>query len=195
VLFAQVHCGSYLPEWRPGRDYRESYSAKSSLGGGCLLDIIHEIDLACWYQGEVRDVLCRATRLSRLEIDVEDYALLVLGHASGAITEVHLDYLQRTYERGCRIVGENGTIFWDFRDANVKWYRAETGEWSYFAQPDQWQINQMYLDELEHFLACCLKREPSTLPIAEAYQVLQVVLAAKRSSEEACQVLTREVKK
>jgi predicted dehydrogenase len=29
VLFARLHAGSYLPEWRPGQDYRESYSAKA----------------------------------------------------------------------------------------------------------------------------------------------------------------------
>src|SRR5882672_7407751 len=43
VLAARVKTGSYLPEWRPGMNYRDSYSASVQMGGGALLDCIHEI--------------------------------------------------------------------------------------------------------------------------------------------------------
>ena len=110
VLFARIHAGSYLPEWRPGTDYRQNYAAKAETGGGCMLDCIHEIDLARWYLGEVEEVMACAAHLSRLEIDTEDYAFLLLRHENGAVSEVHLDYLQRSYERGCQIAGEQGTL-------------------------------------------------------------------------------------
>ena len=36
-----VRCisSSYLPEWRPGQDYRDTYSAHRDLGGGVAIDL------------------------------------------------------------------------------------------------------------------------------------------------------------
>jgi predicted dehydrogenase len=182
ILFARVHTGSYLPDWRPNTDYRRNYSARVETGGGCVLDCIHEIDLARWYLGEVDSVFCSAGHLSSLEIETEDVAFLLCRHASGAISEIHLDYVQRTYERGCQIVGELGSIFWDFNAGAVRWYDAASKQWTTFPQPETWEINQMYVDEMKHFLECLVEQRPATLPIPEAAAVMQVVFAAKDSS-------------
>ena len=69
-----VRCavGQYLPSWRPKKDYRESVSARSELGGGVLLELSHEIDYLRWIFGEVDWVRATLLRQSELEIDVED---------------------------------------------------------------------------------------------------------------------------
>ena len=85
VLSARADCGFYLPSWRPGRDYRQTYSARARDGGGILLDAIHEFDYLRWLLGEVTEVFCIAGRWSRLEIDVEDLAEVSLRFASGAL--------------------------------------------------------------------------------------------------------------
>ena len=184
ILFARIHAGSYLPEWRPNSDYRDNYAARVETGGGCILDYIHEIDLARWYLGEVKSVFCSAGHLSSLEIETEDVAALVCQHNSGAISEIHLDYVQRTYERGCQIVGELGSIFWDFNAKAVRWYSAGNKEWTTYAQPETWDINQMYVDEMRHFLDCLVGQRPTTLPIPEAVALMRVAFAAKTSSQD-----------
>ena len=193
VLFSHIHTGSYLPSWRPWQDYRKSYSANATMGGGCLLDCIHEIDLTRWYIGEVEEVFCMAGHLSSLEMDVEDVAALICRHADGTLSEIHLDYVQRTYERGCQIVGEQGSIFWDYDGGTVRWFDAKQDPWKTFGQPKDWQANQMYIDELEHFLDCVRAGSQSTLPVSDAVKVMRVVFAAKASAESGCRVRIAEV--
>ena len=183
VLFQQVYTGSYLPGWRPWQDYTKSYSANASMGGGVILDCIHEIDLTRWYAGPVKDVFSLAGHISSLKIDTEDYAVLICKHAGGVVSEVHLDYVQRTYERGCRIVGENGSIFWDFRRKEVQVYTAGNESWKTYPEPENWDVNGMYIEEMRHFLACVETRTPTVLPVSDAIHVMDFAFAAKRSAQ------------
>lgn len=184
ILFARIHCGSYLPDWRPGTDYRENYAAREETGGGCILDCIHEIDLAYWYLGEICDVFCFAAHQSSLDLETEDIAAIIFRHQSGAISEIHLDYVQRIYERGCQIVGENGSIYWDFNTQQVRWYDAGKKDWNVYSQPEPWEINQMYLDELKHFVECVELRKATMMPICQGIAVTQIALAAKQSARD-----------
>jgi len=179
-----VHTGSYLPEWRPGTDYRDNYAAREETGGGCILDCIHEIDLTRWYLGDVHEVFCMADHLSSLEIRTEDVAALMCRHASGALSEIHLDYVQRSYERGCHIVGEQGTVTWDFNNPEVRLFEAATKQWTAFSHPANWDLNQMYVDEMQHFVDCLRDGQRTMLPISEAVSVMQIAFAAKASARE-----------
>jgi predicted dehydrogenase len=111
-LFARAQYGNFLPDKRPGADYRTLYCARAETGGGVILDAIHEIDYLVWLFGAVERVSAVAGRIGDLDIDVEDYAALALAHRSGVRSEIHLDYLQRSKRRGCEIVGTEGTLIW-----------------------------------------------------------------------------------
>jgi predicted dehydrogenase len=184
LLFARLQVGSYLPSWRPTTDYRHNYAAREETGGGCLLDCIHEVDLARWYMGDVQDVFCFADHLSSLQIETEDVAAVLCRHSNGSLSEIHLDYVQRTYQRGCQVVGDLGSIFWDFNLNQVTHHDGVTGETSLFPAPAGWTLNQMYLDEMRHFLDCLRSVRPSVFPVSDAASVMQIVFAAKRSAVE-----------
>jgi predicted dehydrogenase len=184
VLFARLYVGSYLPEWRPGTDYATNYGAWEDTGGGCILDCIHEIDLARWYLGEVETVMAMAGHISSLVIETEDVAAVVCRHAGGALSEIHMDYVQRTYDRGCQIVGEQGTIWWDWVSQEVRWFNVADQEWTKFPAREGWQANQMYVDELKHFLECARERKRTFLPVSEAGAALRIALAAKLSAKQ-----------
>lgn len=180
--FARIHAGSYLPGWRPGRDYRETYSARAREGGGVLLDFVHEIDLARWYLGEIREVTSVAGRISDLEIDTEDWAALICRHEGGAVSEIHLDYVQRSAERGCQVAGDAGSVFWDLRDDRVRFYRASDARWQTEDPAGGDELSRMYEREIAHLLECVAARRPTTHPVSEAARVMRVVFAAKESA-------------
>ena len=181
VISVGIDAGQYLPDWHPWEDYREMYSAKSDLGGGVILDGIHEIDYARWMFGEVSEVYAQGGKLSSLEIDTEDTVDILMKMAAGFTVSIHMDYVQRHYWRTCKVIGEEGTIYWDFNGGAVRLYTAESGQWESFDQPEDYDINQMYLDEMRHFFSCLDGEEPSGMDIDEARRVLQITLAAKES--------------
>jgi len=182
AISARVEFGQYLPDWHPQEDYRRNYSARLDLGGGIILDAIHEIDYIRWLLGDVNSVACIAGRLSGLDIETEDTAAILLRFDSGPIGEVHLDYVQRAYSRTCQIIGEEGTVRWDFAAGTVRWFSAARGTWQVYENPAGWEPNRMYLDEMSHFLQCLYGDAEPELDAFEAAKVLGIALAAKTSA-------------
>ena len=77
IYFTKFVCNSYLPHWRDC-DYRQNYSAKKNLGGGVLLDLSHEIDLAFYLFGKLKLEFAQNFKISELDIDSDDFAFLAL---------------------------------------------------------------------------------------------------------------------
>lgn len=78
------------------------------------------------------------------------------------------------------MIGTNGNIEWDFSANRVSLLSKEkTGHFDY-SWPDN---NQMYVDEMKHFIACVKGREKPLLGIADALSDLKVALAAKKSAQ------------
>jgi predicted dehydrogenase len=184
ILSARFEFGQYLPDWRPSTDYRTSYSARSELGGGIILDAIHELDYATWLLGDVSEVACFADHVSTLEIDTEDVASVILRFDAGTIAEVHLDYVQRAYSRSCKLVGEDGTACWDYMKPKLDVYLTNVGEWRENRLFDEWDPNVMYLDELRHFLRCLDGDELPLADVVAGRRTLLLAIAAKTAASE-----------
>jgi predicted dehydrogenase len=119
VRFARASFGYDLRLWHPKAEYRHSYSARADLGGGIVLDAIHEIDYLLWLLGPVSSVSAEAAHASDLEIDVEDVAVAALRFESGALGSVDLNFFEPVYRRGCIIVGANAVAQWDWGPQEV----------------------------------------------------------------------------
>ena len=182
VICARVQAGQYLPDWHPGEDYRSGYSANKSLGGGTILDSIHQIDYVRWFLGDVLQIFCISSKYSSLEIDTEDMAEMLISFQSGAIAEIHLDYIQRFYGHSCHIIGEQGTILWDIHDKQVKLYSADIKQWASYPEKPDYDINEMYIDEMRHFLKCLDGEAVSMQDVKAGKKALEIALAAKESA-------------
>ena len=183
VLAVRAEFGAYLPEWRPGRDYRDNYAVHAKLGGGILLDAIHELDYLGWLFGEVTELFCDTGHWSDLAGDTEDLAEITLRFESGVLAQVHLDYLQRRYQRNLEVIGDAGVIVWDFPTHSVAVYEAgsPSGE---ATRVDDGDPNDMYLEEMRHFIRCLEVGEPPLVDGNEALRSIRLVEAAKRSARE-----------
>ena len=178
VLAARIHTGSYLPRWRPWQDYRESYSA-SVESGGAVLDCIHEVDLALWYLGpaELKAAAVHPARSIGLEAD--GLAEMILIHESGALSSIHLNFVQRDYRRTCQIIGEEGTLHWNFAEGRVHLYGEDGQIKETLTQPEGWNANQMYVDEMAHFLTAVRSGSVTANPLSGGLEALKIALAAK----------------
>jgi len=182
ILSVRAEFGSYLPDWRPGRDYRDNYAVRAALGGGILLDAIHEFDYLGWLFGEVLEIWCAAAHVSDLAGDTEDVAETTLRFDSGALGQVHLDYLRRAYRRTLQVIGEAGVIEWDYPTHTVTVHSPDAPTEA-IAIGDG-DTNAMYLEEMRHFLACIGGAERPLVDGREALRSLRLVEAAKRSAAE-----------
>ena len=162
-----IVAASYLPDWRPETDYRQNYAAKKELGGGVLLDLSHEIDYAVWLLGKVKKVKAKLQKSDKLEMETEAIADLILNHDSGVTSQIHLDYVTKGYIRNCQIMGSKENLSWDF--ARIK--------------DSDWDFNEMYLDEIKHFIKAIKGKVEPTPTIEEGRHVVEICKAAKESSK------------
>jgi len=156
IQSVKIVCQSWLPDWHPQTDYRQSYSAKKELGGGVLLDLSHEIDYALWFFGPVKKVSAKLQMAPELNIETEAMADLNLEFVSGVKAEIHLAYASHKTERYCEAITDSSTLRWDF-------------------QPN----NEMYLEEMRHFVRIIEGKEQPLVTIADGRRVLEVIEAAK----------------
>jgi len=187
VLSARIRTASYLPHWRRAVPYKESYSADPKQGGVCL-DCIHEIDLALWYFGNA--VLKEAYVLpaTSIGLTVDGLAELLLRHESGTLSSVHLSFLQRTWRRGCEMIGSKGTLQWELRTppgasptedaaARVLLYGADgTLKESFPVAADR---DTPYREEIRHFLGEVERGAETTAPLSHGKSALVIALEAK----------------
>ena len=182
VVSMRAEVGQYLPDWRPGRDYRDTQSAHQSRGGGLILELSHEIDYPMWMLGDIGSVVAKAGKTGDLEIDTDDVAELIVTFAGGAIGSIHLDMVQRRPRRLCRIVGTEGALEWEASSDSVRLFsaadRTECDLWS-GGPVDR---NEMYLQELQHFLDCVAGRRQPLITGEDGRRVVKVALAAIASS-------------
>ncbi len=185
IVAVRAEFGQYLPDWRPTRDYRQGYNAHRSQGGGVLLDVSHEIDYLRALVGEIDAVYCLARNTGRLEVDTEDLAALVMRARGDVPVSLHLDCLQRTYSRTCKVIGTEGTALWDY-GRGVDVYTAADKTWR--AEPLVPDPNLMYLRQMECFLSSVAGTTRPPVDGAVARRVLSIVDAARRSAASGAEV-------
>lgn len=188
ISSVRAEVGQYLPDWRPGVDWRNAVSARHDLGGGVLLELSHEFDYLRWIFGEVVSVHGWLGHNGPLGLEVEDtvhallhFAATVPADLEGAATvaNVTLDFIRRDPVRRCVAIGDEGTLEWDGIASRVLLLGSgRQATVLYDRKPDQ---DSNYARQLEAFVHCVRTSDPPAVGVQDGVAVLEMVEAIKRS--------------
>lgn len=124
-LYIRAICSSFLPNWHLNRDHLKSYSARTILGGGVILDLSHEIDYICYLLGEIENIRGKYAKLGKVTIDAEDYADLLIDTKICPVN-IHLDFLSHLRQRYIQVDFDGLTVIGDITCGEIKEYEKET---------------------------------------------------------------------
>ena len=167
VYSARAISSSYLPDWRPGQDYRKTYSAHKDMGGGVSIDLIHEWDYLFWLFGMPTECNQMISKVSNLEIDSDDLAIYI-GRNEKTIFELHLDYFGRQTIRTLDLFTEDDTIHCDLISGTVSYLKEGK------TVKLESERNAFQMKEIEHFFEIINNKTDNDSTPEHAYRVLKI---------------------
>lgn len=170
ILSVRAISSSYLPDWRTGIDYRNTYSAHAEEGGGVAIDLIHEWDYLISLFGFPDEVKMLKGKLSELEIDSDDVAVYIAKYESLFI-ELHLDYFGKNSIREFEIITEEHRYVFDILSSVI--YKDGILVEAFNEEP-----NDKYVRELKNFFDIVNNRKENNNDLYHAVKVLNVAIQA-----------------
>lgn len=165
-----VYCGSYLPDWRPGKDFREIYSANASMGGGVHLDLFHEIDYTTWLFGFPNKSSSVLRNVSSLNVDSFDYANYSLQY-DAFTANIILNYYRRKPKREIEIILEDDIWTVDLIKNEIKNVNGE-----YLFKAVDFNVKDTYLFQLDYFISCLNNNQIPMNSFVESIEILKICL-------------------
>jgi len=165
-----VYCGSYLPDWRPGKDYRKTYSANSNMGGGVHLDLFHELDYVSWLFGLPKRSQSFLRNVSSLDINSIDYANYILEYNNFTVSVI-LNYYRKTSKRKIEIIFEEKIWIVDLLNNNIKDDKGVI-----IFDKKNFNILNTYNLQLDYFINSLLKKTPIMNSIEESLGIHEICL-------------------
>ena len=181
----EMHAGPYSP-W---------FFDPNQAGGGALVDMgCHGIGLINWLVGAApRRVFGRVDRLVHRDIEVEDYALVLIEYENGAlgVSESGWCLKDSGMESTLEVLGTKGSIRVSPTPRRSIFVVSEEGYgmlpdltkgcgWEY--ADELWELG--YEGEFAHFRDLLSSDEPVRTGLDEAALVLQIMMAAYRSASD-----------
>lgn len=167
LTMVDIEAGQWLPDWRPGTDYRQSYSAHRERGGGVDLDLSHEVDYMCMLFGSPERSWVHKRNTGVLGIDAPDVFDAIYDFADGLRCTVHLDYLSKPVRRRMRVHGTEGSIECDLANKRLVVRRGNLEQ--VVDSPDLFDVEATYRAELlDFFLEAAGETASMKLPDLEA---------------------------
>ena len=200
ILTFNFHSGSYLPDWHPWEKLSDYYVYSKETGGG-RDQIAWELSWILWLLGKPQSVMAITKKQASFTADIFDVYDLLVEFENNVIGNIVVDIIQRPSGRWCEIIGEEGTIKWDYDYKVVKLFNVKDQNWKEFPESDDYKgykketpkkgfaikdvgITESYVDEIKNFIQVIEgKREPE-FTFKDEKILVQTMYAAEKSSVE-----------
>ena len=184
-LLSRVVISQNLAKSRLGVDFKTTYAAKSKFGGGVILDSgSHAVDYLCSLFGPGKCVSSYSEKSDKLDIDAEHSANFILKHKNGVTSEISLDYFGEPKKHSLEVQFKNGYVKWNFAGNTIETYDGQSGESKtalvYEANEKESARNDMYVEELRHFLNAVKYNEPVINDLENAFEIMNILVKAKK---------------
>lgn len=185
IFSIKSEVGQNLPSWRPDQDYRKSVSAQKKLGGGVLSELSHEIDYISWIFGPIEWVKSHISKVSNLEVDVEDNANIILGFGGELDKEfsatLNMDFIRQDITRMCTVIGDLGTLRWNGVLGTLHLYTEETHKWKLLFS-SLTERDYTYKEEFKHFISSIESKKTTLISGTDGLNVILAIEAIHRSN-------------
>ena len=118
----EVRCQSWLPNWRPGRDFRTGFWNDPSQGG-VLREIIHELDYLERLFGPLSVSWAESSYSDALNLKVESGVNSILQTKENVIVDLRLDFSTHASRRMLRLDGDLGSLEWNLLTGTITFTR------------------------------------------------------------------------
>ena len=191
VLAVTHHVGQYLPDWHPWEDYRTFYVARRETGAAREI-VPYELIWLTYLFGPVTQSVGFSAKLSDLDTDIDDIYSALLTFESGTHVSMMIEVLSRPAARQARLIGEKGTLIWDWLNKSVREWTVETKTWVEYPDPPpiqgpggEWVAENQYIDEMRGFLDAIAGIAPFPYTLEEDRAILQTLIALEYGSLDA----------
>ena len=188
VVALTYHIGQYLPDWHPWEHISKFYVGKRETSATREM-IPFELEWLTWIFGEIKRISCMKGKISNLPADIDDVYQLIFQFKNGIIGHLLIDVISRTPTRILRVVGEKGTIEWNWIDDSVRLYVAEKKEWIEFKEQEGFREEgyiakeNIYIEEMQNFIKSIKGEEKYIYSLEEYLKILKLLEAAEESSD------------
>jgi predicted dehydrogenase len=184
------HVGQHLADWHPYEDYRTFYVAKRETGAAREI-VPFELNWLTQLFGPVTQLNAFVSKLSSLDADIDDIYSMLLGFESGVQGTMVIEVISRPAIRLARILGEEGTLQWDWNGRRVLQHSTgQSEEWIEHPDPPpvqgpggEWVAENMYINEMAGFVAAIEGREPWPLSLEDDHRLLLTTQALEQASD------------
>ena len=177
LIAIDMKCGSWLPDWRPDRNYKETVSAKNSQGGGVLLELSHEIDLIMYLAGKLNVKCGLVKNTGILGIETEDLASITGVTEKGVIVNVGIDFCSKPTKRYGVIKLSNGSISYDLIERNLVVTEYNKGTSNEYKMPQKPQ--ERLMNQIDYLFENKVYKRKDFCTIEEGIEVVNVIRKVK----------------
>ena len=170
IFHFSSYWGEYLPNWHKNENFRESYAANRSMGGGPSLTLSHDLDLMCYFFGSPVRVEKFINKINFLKIKSENTVDFFVSFKKNISGFIHLNYLQIKPQRTLLIIGTKGKIYFDYYKNQIELTKYNKSKIIKFKN---FKRNKLFIDEVKYVINHIKNKKKLRPDIVDGYNLLK----------------------